>query len=108
MLNRRHHCRRCGSLYCGPHSLQLVPLDQHARFHPQGNWVRACNSCHCDYKTWESARSRSRNDSGRGSITSSDSGSGAATPIARTASEQPKKTEMLVGSLSRDWNWSTF
>ncbi len=47
---RRHHCRKCGFVVCGEHSLNKVPLDQNAHFHPDGFMSRACDSC---YKEWK-------------------------------------------------------
>ncbi len=32
LFTRRHHCRRCGGIFCAEHSSFFVPLDQHARF----------------------------------------------------------------------------
>lgn len=68
MFRRRHHCRRCGNIFCSTHAVNSVPLDQHARFHPEGTPQRACDSCWSDYKTWMSARAdRASRSSGSGS-----------------------------------------
>jgi len=101
---RRHHCRRCGNIFCAPHSLHNVPLDQHARFHPDGAPARACASCWNDYKTWRSAfKARSGSSSTEGSR------SGMATPkMSTTTNATNQAKDAVVGSVPRDWNWSTF
>ncbi|KAI8380984.1 uncharacterized protein BYT42DRAFT_287680 [Radiomyces spectabilis] len=42
-LQRRHHCRKCGRVYCHTHSTNRLPL-----FEPQterAHWSRVCDSC---------------------------------------------------------------
>ncbi|KAI9721601.1 MAG: hypothetical protein M1828_005091 [Chrysothrix sp. TS-e1954] len=154
-LIRRHHCRRCGRIFCAPCSCYAVPLDQHARFHPSGRLARACDSCWEDFGGWERARRERKarraaaavargmqrgNGAGDGATdgdeeeeegdssdaSGSGSGSGSATPVAglgaadeeigrRSAAGKAKKAKAktkgeaaLVGSVPRDWNWSTF
>jgi hypothetical protein len=55
-FQRRHHCRRCGSIFCTDHSLHHVPLDQHARFHPFAPSFRACDDCYRDCRLWQARR----------------------------------------------------
>ncbi|KAK3725552.1 hypothetical protein LTR37_000522 [Vermiconidia calcicola] len=47
---RRHHCRRCGKVVCWSCNDNTVPLDQNARFHPDGYASKACGPC---YATWK-------------------------------------------------------
>ncbi|KAK4985079.1 Zn finger protein [Elasticomyces elasticus] len=107
--SRRHHCRRCGNIFCASHVAHRVPLDQHARFHPDGITDRSCDSCWADYKTWKRAR-RSRGNS----TVSSQEAATAATPSAPIGAGTVRgaQTEQKVGSVAvsvpRDWNWSTF
>jgi hypothetical protein len=107
-FERRHHCRRCGNIFCAEHSPHAIPLDQHARFHPQGTRNRACDSCFNDYRTWEVARiSRSNSSTSR-------DGEQPRTPTVGVPGKNALGREGggLVGSLAqsipRDWNWSTF
>ena len=111
-FERRHHCRRCGNIFCYEHSISVAPLDQHARFHPEGVKNRACDACFSDYRTWAAARASRAN-----SIATPDSGSEtikaptAGMPIGRETNEesQPKGlVSTLAQSIPRDWNWSTF
>lgn len=122
LLNRRHHCRRCGDIFCGDHSAHNVPLDQHARFHPDGAPARACENCWSDFVMWERARKLRKGSLG-GTSTSTAGSSESATPTGTAAkpyvkaAKEPEKTqenenknegkpngEMIFGSL----NWSTF
>ena len=45
MLLRRHHCRKCGDIFCHDCCKKEVLLDQNCNFHPGGFLVRVCNTC---------------------------------------------------------------
>jgi hypothetical protein len=106
-FERRHHCRKCGNIFCGEHSSHEVPLDQKADFHPHAAKFRACNGCGAEYRAWEVARvSRSNSTNSRDSTTPG-------TPT--VAVNRPNRTgfgAQKVGSLAKsvpsDWHWSTF
>ena len=108
-FSRRHHCRRCGDIYCLTHTSRTVPLDHYARFHPAGSWERACDKCREDYIVWRDTRS---------SRASSRAGSGTATPVTELPPssdafgipQKPKQTPVVPGneSVAGDWHWSTF
>ncbi|KAL2260977.1 hypothetical protein VTK26DRAFT_4840 [Humicola hyalothermophila] len=51
-FTRRHHCRKCGNIFCDAHSAFEVPLDQDANFNPRGAPSRACNHCYAQFKEW--------------------------------------------------------
>lgn len=118
-FKRRHHCRRCGNIFCGIHTSHQVPLDQHARFHPEGQLARACECCWQDYKTWEMARKYRKDSKSAGSNDSDDAtptmeGSkgpivtGSAPELSKNKNNKGNSQGMTVGSLSREWDWSTF
>ncbi|RKP23993.1 hypothetical protein SYNPS1DRAFT_1495, partial [Syncephalis pseudoplumigaleata] len=48
LFERRHHCRRCGEVFCAGCSANLLPLDQDAEYHPAGVMSRVCNRCMSD------------------------------------------------------------
>lgn len=108
-FTRRHHCRRCGNIFCDPHSSFEVPLDQDANFNPRAPPSRTCNHCFEQYRDWHS-----RNNSQSSSSASSDDQNVAPpTPVAAipgaaaAALALPKGPE-VAASVPRDWNWSTF
>lgn len=101
---RRHHCRRCGNLVCDKHIKYSVPLDQNARYHPQGMTSKACKPCFDGWKVI-----RKLHHSRASSIAeSSNSSQGTAMPIPNL----PRlKDEPRVGSMARSEGgmvWSTF
>ncbi|KAK8042115.1 FYVE domain-containing protein [Apiospora rasikravindrae] len=121
---RRHHCRRCGNIFCDPHSAFEIPLDQDANYNPRGIMSRACKHCYTEFKSW---RSRTNSQASSISSGSSDSGSvyhvnggpqttpsspvdatGAVLPIPAGATKARVQHAEVAASVPRDWNWSTF
>lgn len=105
-FTRRHHCRKCGNIFCDWHSAFLVPLDQEAKFNPRAVPSRTCNHCFEEFKLWYS-----RNNSQASSAASSDiQGDTPATPIGMgptDGSMLPRGPE-IAASVPTDWHWSTF
>lgn len=101
---RRHHCRRCGNLVCINHVKYSVPLDQNARYHPEGTTSKACKPCFDGWKVIHKLH-HSRASS---IAESSNSSQGTAMPIPNL----PRLNDDLrVGSMARSEGgmvWSTF
>lgn len=110
LFTRRHHCRRCGNIFCTSHSSHTVPLDQHARFHPAGSAGRACDSCWGDYLAWKKVRGRGSmsTEGSSGSVTPRGDGNGEVAVEGIKVKRVVKSAKEDVGSVPRDWNWSTF
>lgn len=118
LFTRRHHCRRCGNIFCDAHSSNSIPLDQDANYHPAGTYARACDFCYTEYRGWEIARS-SRSNS-EDSTAEREVGIGGIEPPTPTIGCPKGKgglrgvfgkggiAESLGQSVPRDWNWSTF
>lgn len=112
-FNRRHHCRRCGNIFCDAHSSFEVPLDQDANFNPRAAPSRTCNHCFEQYKSWHT-----RNNSQTSSSASSDiQNAMPPTPVAAIPGSHAipgavalglSKSPDVAASVPRDWNWSTF
>jgi len=113
-FTRRHHCRRCGHIFCDSHSAFAVPLDENANYNPRGSPSRSCAHCFTEFKAWRSrtnsyASSDASNppNGGRPSTGTAPASPIAASPPPLAASPNQKKAE-AAQSVPRDWNWSTF
>ncbi|TQS36509.1 hypothetical protein Golomagni_03039 [Golovinomyces magnicellulatus] len=116
-FRRRHHCRRCGLIFCHQHSLYSVPLDQDANFHPYGTQVRSCESCWIQWNRWIERQSSTiavkkaepRDCVGLDSVTSPRDFSPTLenTQMCDEVNETQVSVE-LGQSVPKDWNWSTF
>jgi len=114
-FTRRHHCRRCGNIFCDPHSSFEIPLDESANFNPRGSSSRSCSHCFGQFRAW-----RSRNNSAASTEEASTATPTTMTPTNPVAaiSTSPGKTDgaapgakalpEIAQSVPRDWNWSTF
>jgi hypothetical protein len=102
---RRHHCRKCGFVVCGQHSLHQVSLDQNAHFHPNGHMSRACDYCYAEFKRWKKARGDGSSVSEEGSVPATPS---LQVPGAFTTSPQQSTAGAEPRSLGFYSNWSTF
>jgi len=102
---RRHHCRRCGDVVCDNHITKRVPLDQNARYHPNGFESKACDPCWQEWTVVTKLRHSRAN-----SIAGSHSSQGTTVP-ALTIPNQPRTLQdARVGSMARSEGmvWSTF
>ncbi|KAI1004820.1 hypothetical protein K3495_g3395 [Podosphaera aphanis] len=128
-FHRRHHCRRCGLIFCHSHSLYSIPLDQDANFHPRGTRVRACENCWSKWVEFSNMAPRKRQESDAGSIF----GVEPLTPVFDAGSIEEHSNSSIIEtntsnifaksdeqisipvelgasaqSVPRDWHWSTF
>ncbi|KAJ5725029.1 uncharacterized protein N7483_006386 [Penicillium malachiteum] len=112
---RRHHCRHCGHVFCASHTPHTVPLDQDARFHPDGEPSRACDLCWSAYQRWEETRTDrlnkiQNNIDARSIDEQSNPEDMENSQESGRAALQPNlgQTPDVAASVPRDWNWSTF
>ncbi|KAI9811536.1 MAG: hypothetical protein M1826_003139 [Phylliscum demangeonii] len=123
LFERRHHCRRCGNVFCNDHTPFAVPLDRHARFHPDGSVSRACHQCWSEYRGWQTQRCSRANSASSydradrpttplvGLATGADArrSGGCLPPTAlKGSSLATPAIDPPAGSVPRDWAWSTF
>ncbi|KAK4460536.1 vacuolar segregation protein pep7 [Cladorrhinum samala] len=118
-FTRRHHCRKCGHIFCDTHSNYEVPLDQDANYNPRGAMSRACAYCYMEFQEW---RSRTNSQSSRGSSSDGSTKGGnlaqsntgpvvGSSPIVSVGNGlmfAPSRAAEIAHSVPRDWNWSTF
>ncbi|ORZ13963.1 hypothetical protein BCR42DRAFT_417745 [Absidia repens] len=45
LFERKHHCRKCGDIFCNTHCSNYLRLNQDSEFHPQGFLSRGCDDC---------------------------------------------------------------
>ncbi|ORX47766.1 hypothetical protein DM01DRAFT_1377108 [Hesseltinella vesiculosa] len=50
LFERRHHCRKCGDIYCSLHCSNYLRLDQNSDFHPEGYLSRGCDLCAAEWQ----------------------------------------------------------
>ncbi|RCH96660.1 hypothetical protein CU098_010791, partial [Rhizopus stolonifer] len=53
LFERRHHCRKCGDIFCSVHCSNYFRLDQLSQYHPRGILSRGCDACADDYIQWQ-------------------------------------------------------
>lgn len=108
-FNRRHHCRKCGGIFCNQHAQHKVKLNEHALFHPEGELERACDRCFAQYCQWEQMRTSRHNSESSGGSGSTGRAIGINTPTAPAGMKRPQApVGSIQNSFSGAWNWSTF
>jgi len=108
-FTRRHHCRKCGNIFCDDHSRFQVPLDQDAGFNPKGVMSRACAHCYGQFKEWRGRNSSLNASEGNATSTfpvvnSPASAISMGFPQQHTLQQRVEAAQ----SVPRDWSWSTF
>ncbi|KAI0408716.1 FYVE zinc finger protein [Xylaria palmicola] len=108
-FTRRHHCRRCGNIFCDLHSTLGVPLDQDANYNPRGTISRACAHCYSEFRVWCSRTNSqaSSDDSSGGQVSQTAPASPVVTTPTEISPQAPHPAEVAM-SVPRDWHWSTF
>ncbi|KAM3502699.1 hypothetical protein MY10362_004675 [Beauveria mimosiformis] len=106
-FNRRHHCRKCGNIFCDFHSTLVLPLDQDANFNPRAMPSRTCNYC------FEQVKARHSRNNSQSSGSDSSGGRTAAAAISTKKGGDDNEFNLptskdIAASVPRDWNWSTF
>ena len=106
-FERRHHCRKCGHVFCNTHSPYTVPLDQAADFHPEGEQSRACRFCWNAYTRWEEER-EIQLESWRVHPEEEETIKEAKGMVIGKARETTEEDKSVASSVPRDWTWSSF
>jgi len=123
-INRRHHCRRCGDIFCNQCASYTFRLDRNCKIDSKGVLSRVCRSCYNVYqKEFISSirESDSRFKSRAGSslynreynnyippTTLHSSNTTANIPIIKAQPTRNDTTPATLMSVPSDWSWSTF
>lgn len=114
-LERKHHCRRCGGIFCSAHSKYTVTLDRRAQFSPTGTALKSCPSCRRDFELWMSppnvldSGSKSTDTVRPQKVGTADGRGGGSGGHARGAELDAEEARGLpAASVPTDWTWSTF
>ncbi|KAF8977483.1 hypothetical protein BGZ46_007351, partial [Entomortierella lignicola] len=112
LFDRRHHCRKCGDIFCSTHCSKEIPLDQALDFNPsKGVMSRACVGCFEAYEQWQgliSSGSNSSNFTSQGVHSSTSNPSTAENPslntstTTRSATHKPNTGYLPDGYLGGD------
>ncbi|CAG8485773.1 13659_t:CDS:2 [Ambispora gerdemannii] len=137
LFERRHHCRKCGDIFCGTHCSHYIRLDQNSNFNLAGSASRVCDRCYEEYvRLLNKCKKADRNfeeleiyghnsrhrDSGYYASSGSESGGSYEntdryrsirkdeSDINKTKSRRPLATQCneQVPAIPPDWTWSTF
>ncbi|OAA68051.1 fyve domain containing protein [Niveomyces insectorum RCEF 264] len=133
-FTRRHHCRRCGNIFCDLHSAYEIPLDEKAKYNPRGAPSRSCAYCFREFKAWRSRTNSTdlsnvpsttpTNNDGSNKASANNNINNSVNKRAATAPTSPvmalsgrpgapgtptvAKVPDVAQSVPGDWNWSTF
>ncbi|EEB08259.1 zf-FYVE type zinc finger protein [Schizosaccharomyces japonicus yFS275] len=124
LFDRRHHCRRCGDVFCSNHCGKNIYLTTNVKFALVGGQsARACNNCYSDYLKWKQTMDVSPvsqpygvSQTGFGNqdpaIYPTQQGFSPSVVIPKRANpatnyEMPSES-LILGTVPEDWIWSTF
>ncbi|KAI8073263.1 hypothetical protein BC940DRAFT_290942 [Gongronella butleri] len=114
LLDRRHHCRRCGHIFCSRHCSNYIRLDHYCQFDMDGGLSRGCDRCVRDYHAWRQPKLAftpppptsedvdADDDDASISVTSSNIN------IRRSSRKPSQDANAPLQSVPANWQWSTF
>ncbi|KAI8595290.1 hypothetical protein EDD21DRAFT_391559 [Dissophora ornata] len=99
LFDRRHHCRKCGDIFCSTHCSKEVPLDQALDFNPtEGMMGRSCVGCFEAYEQWQGLIPSGRNYSSNIFSDAYGSGTGFGTGARHTTSNTNESSSKSMTS----------
>lgn len=116
LLRRRHHCRKCGGIFCAADSSHTIGLDGNLNFNLFGRPVRSCDGCYVEFAQFATDIPRLDPSSSQIIQTSQsapsqpqDPSSGHAPPgLSIPVAQQGTSDPTFAGSVIQSGDWSTF
>lgn len=105
-FERRHHCRRCGDIFCAQHTQGLLKLGADAQFTTGGAGMlcKVCDNCMDDYRAFYKLQF---GDSGAGNNAEQQMRRKSGATVS-DSKQQENGQGAVAGTVPADWTWSSF
>lgn len=115
-FERRHHCRRCGGIFCKEHTMHYLYINHLAQFTTggRGTLSKVCDNCIEEYNEFVKHEfgvdvHHPHHSTPATSATSPiDSTPAAANQLGRRGFTETTNNEQMAGSVPANWSWSSF
>lgn len=98
-FERRHHCRKCGGIYCKEHTSHYLYINHLAQFTTggRGTLSKVCDSCIADYNKFINEEFGTNNKKVE-----------TTQPAPARVVHRNVESEPVAGSVLANWSWSSF
>ena len=115
-FERRHHCRRCGGIFCKEHTMHYLYINHLAQFTTggRGTLSKVCDNCIEEYNEFVKHEfgvdvHHPHHSTPATSATSPiNSMPSAANQLGRRGYNETTNNEQMAGSVPANWSWSSF
>lgn len=106
LFERKHHCRRCGHIFCQQHSSYTIALSPTAEFSVTGIESRSCVHCRRDFELWMNPVPVPAVPSSNGKVVRPQTVRGRSSQTMSGSEDDMRGVP--AASVPTDWTWSTF